>query len=222
MSSIPTEDITATKTRAAFRRPAGELAFWIGLLIMGVLFWQVSGYRYRLRVEEHRQAVETFRRQKDRFLKGDSTSPLQNKADFQGLAYYPINFRQRHTLRLLPRRDTAVLWLPTTADTRVAFVRAGWVQVPKPDGGVKPVVIVHPVNDPVHLLLSFTDSTTGEETASYGRYLDVVRLSQTHVLVDFNLAYHPYCLFNKALACPEPPEENALPFAVRAGERLEE
>ena len=42
---------------------------------------------------------------------------------------------------------------------------------------------------------------------------------QGRVVVDFNLAYNPYCAYNDAYSCPLPPAENWLQVAVRAGER---
>jgi uncharacterized protein (DUF1684 family) len=38
--------------------------------------------------------------------------------------------------------------------------------------------------------------------------------------LDFNTAYHPYCVYNHDYVCPIPPPENRLPVAIRAGERL--
>jgi uncharacterized protein (DUF1684 family) len=37
------------------------------------------------------------------------------------------------------------------------------------------------------------------------------------VVIDFNLAYNPYCAYNHRYSCPIPPLENHLDIAVRAG-----
>jgi len=39
------------------------------------------------------------------------------------------------------------------------------------------------------------------------------------VVLDFNFAYNPSCAYSPRWACPLAPPENALPVAVRAGER---
>ena len=39
-------------------------------------------------------------------------------------------------------------------------------------------------------------------------------------IVDFNIAYHPYCYYNAEYDCPFPPAENRLKMPIRAGERL--
>lgn len=42
----------------------------------------------------------------------------------------------------------------------------------------------------------------------------------THTaMIDFNLAYNPYCAYRPHSSCPIPPVENTLPVAISAGER---
>jgi uncharacterized protein (DUF1684 family) len=66
--------------------------------------------------------------------------------------------------------------------------------------------------------LPFTDSTTGTESYDAGRYLDVERLAGDHVLIDFNIAYNPYCAYSAHWSCPIPPAENRLKVPICAGE----
>jgi uncharacterized protein (DUF1684 family) len=47
-------------------------------------------------------------------------------------------------------------------------------------------------------------------------------LQGDEVVVDFNLAYTPFCAFSDAFSCPLPPEENWLVVTVPAGERAPE
>ena len=35
--------------------------------------------------------------------------------------------------------------------------------------------------------------------------------------MDFNYAYNPYCAYNELFSCPIVPEDNYLPFDVKAG-----
>ena len=64
------------------------------------------------------------------------------------------------------------------------------------------------------------DLTNCSETYQGGRYLDLDRTASGVYDLDFNRAYHPFCLFNSGYDCPVPPRENRLPLPVRAGERL--
>ncbi len=38
-------------------------------------------------------------------------------------------------------------------------------------------------------------------------------------LVDFNLAYNPYCAYNERWSCPLPPSANRLQVRIEAGEK---
>jgi uncharacterized protein (DUF1684 family) len=39
------------------------------------------------------------------------------------------------------------------------------------------------------------------------------------VIVDFNLAYNPPCIFSPYATCPLPPPENRLALRIEAGEK---
>ena len=68
--------------------------------------------------------------------------------------------------------------------------------------------------------LPFVDSAAGIETYPSGRYLEPEPLPGDRFLVDFNLAYNPYCAYNDRWSCPITPFENRLKVPVRAGEKM--
>jgi uncharacterized protein (DUF1684 family) len=73
-----------------------------------------------------------------------------------------------------------------------------------------------------YLFLPFTDVTNADETYEGGRYMDLTTadIQNNTVLLDFNKAYNPYCAYvSGKYNCPIPPKENALPIAVKAGEK---
>jgi uncharacterized protein (DUF1684 family) len=73
-----------------------------------------------------------------------------------------------------------------------------------------------------YLFLPFTDATTGTETYSSGRYLDLTTddIKDKKALLDFNKAYNPYCAYVSGVYnCPIPPKENTLTVAIKAGEK---
>ena len=70
------------------------------------------------------------------------------------------------------------------------------------------------------LFVPFQDATSGTETYGAARYLDLEVEDDGVVILDFNLAYHPYCAYNESYSCPLPPAENRLPVRIEAGERL--
>ena len=76
------------------------------------------------------------------------------------------------------------------------------------------------------LLLPFRDETSGGSTYGAGRYLlDTVKgadlgMSGDRIVLDFNFAYNPSCVYDPAWVCPLAPPANRLPVPVEGGERL--
>lgn len=72
-----------------------------------------------------------------------------------------------------------------------------------------------------HLFLPFTDKTNGNDTYDGGRYLDFKTsdIKEGHLILDFNKTYNPYCAYSAGYSCPRPPEENNIPFSIKAGEK---
>lgn len=70
-----------------------------------------------------------------------------------------------------------------------------------------------------YLFIPFRDGTSRNETYGGGRYLDVRIPSGKTILLDFNLAYNPYCAYSYRYSCPIPPECNTLTTKIEAGEK---
>jgi uncharacterized protein (DUF1684 family) len=70
------------------------------------------------------------------------------------------------------------------------------------------------------LWLVFGDATNGSETYAGGRFLYTEAPdADGRVVVDFNRAYNPPCVFSPYATCPLPWTANRLPVRVEAGER---
>ena len=77
-----------------------------------------------------------------------------------------------------------------------------------------------PGGDAGELWLVFGDATNGSETYGGGRYLYTDPPDPDGaVVVDFNRAYNPPCVFSPYATCPLPWPENRLPIRIEAGER---
>lgn len=71
------------------------------------------------------------------------------------------------------------------------------------------------------LWLVFADATNGHETYGGGRFLYTSALDAASALVvDFNRAYNPPCVFSPYATCPLPWPANRLPLRIEAGERM--
>ena len=55
------------------------------------------------------------------------------------------------------------------------------------------------------------------ETYGGGRYLELKQTPTGLYDLDFNTAYHPYCVYNASFVCPLPPRENWLAVRIDAG-----
>lgn len=71
------------------------------------------------------------------------------------------------------------------------------------------------------LFLIIADETSGEETYGGGRFMYVNKPDSTGtILLDFNKAYNPPCVFTKYATCPMPPLQNYLKLRIEAGEKV--
>ncbi|MCB1057923.1 MAG: DUF1684 domain-containing protein [Acidobacteria bacterium] len=69
------------------------------------------------------------------------------------------------------------------------------------------------------LFVVFGDTTNGKETYGGGRFLTAEAPVDGHVVVDFNRAYDPPCVFTPYATCPLPPPQNKLDVPILAGEK---
>ncbi len=163
--------------------------------------------------------------EKDFFFKNGRQSPLNQiqKAAFHGLHYFPVNKKLVFSgpiERLSEVRIDTVLTTKTN-DLRPAL-RYGYFNF-EYNGQIHRLLIYKFIQrNPAlsrNLFLGFTDETTEKETYSAGRYIDLMENAENHYTINFNEAYNPFCAYNENYACPIPPIENHLPFAVTAGEK---
>ena len=72
-----------------------------------------------------------------------------------------------------------------------------------------------------NLFLIFADQTSGDETYGGGRFMYVSKPDSTgKIVLDFNKAYNPPCVFTKFATCPMPPLQNYLKLRIEAGEKV--
>ncbi len=171
-------------------------------------------------------AVAEYRAQKDQAFGASADSPIvrADRASFGGLAYFPADPAYRVLASVVPFAQQEVVQLGSTRGDIRPQVRFAELRFTL-DGQPLRLTGFQDVNptDGDELFVPFRDATTGTESYGAGRYLEVeVRQDENgalSVVLDFNLAYSPWCAYNDAYSCTLPPVENTLPVAVRAGER---
>jgi len=158
-----------------------------------------------------------FRREKDQQFGTDRQSPLtpEQKRTFTGLTYYPQNPALCLELRLERTAAPQPVTLATSTGEQREYLHAG--QIRFTIAGEEALLQVYEAD--YGFFLPFSDPTAPLETYGAGRYLEPLKTSPDTLLVDFNLAYNPYCAYNERWSCPLPPSANRLKVKVEAGEK---
>ncbi len=177
---------------------------------------------------DYQSAIAGYRSEKDAFFKSAPGSPIPHdeRDAFSGLPYYPVaEDLVFEGLSLDPYAGTepTSFQIPTSDGKLRPAVRAGTFSF---DLGGEPRRLTAYEFEGAHrdgrLFLPFLDATSGSETYGAGRYLDLEPDEDGTYAIDFNLAYHPSCVYAPQFSCPLTPAENRLPVRVEAGERLAE
>ncbi|MFQ3318620.1 MAG: hypothetical protein ACI8UR_000491 [Natronomonas sp.] len=219
-------------------------------------------------VDAWREELESYRAQKDEQFANARASPLppEERDGFDGLDYFAPNpdFRVAATIELVDSDETVTM--ETTVDGEQLYERAARLRFELEDASGETAEhtlvayqridyeggVASDASDPStdadasvgeSLFVPFRDKTTGQQTYSAGRYMELhtegasqsdansssgegtePRDGQLNdgatVPLDFNLAYSPFCAYSDAYECPLPPRENWLEVAVPAGERF--
>jgi uncharacterized protein (DUF1684 family) len=164
--------------------------------------------------------LQQFRAAKDDFFAHDRHSPLtrEQKKKFSGLSYFPAAPELLFELEVEPFPEVEEIEIQTSTGDVQTYRRYGRVRFAV-EGQEQALTLFASESG---FFLPFVDSLAGKETYPAGRYLEPEILPTDRVLIDFNLAYNPYCAYNEAWSCPLTPFENRLKAPIRAGEKLPE
>lgn len=171
---------------------------------------------YVAEIDRHRAGKDDYFR-----TSRDSPIPLAKREGFTGLAYFPADPAYRlEGLRLQPYAgaEPPSFQIPTSDGQLRPARRAGSFSFDL--GGEPRALIAYVLTGGDSLFVPFLDATSGSETYGAGRYLDLEPDEDGSYDLDFNLAYHPYCLYAEEYSCPLTPAENRVGARIEAGERL--
>lgn len=143
----------------------------------------------------------------------DEAAPT--RVDFKGLAYFPVDPTWRVVADWVPFDPPYELELGTVIGTiekesvpgKAVFTR---------DGKTHELYPYHETPDALFFI--FGDLTSGKETYGAGRFLDTGLPVDGKLVLDFNLARNPPCVFTPYATCQLAPPENRLDVRVEAGE----
>lgn len=173
--------------------------------------------------------VQKDRADKDAFFRStDGPLEPEKRASFTGLSYFPIDSSYQVPARLeVDSVDRSTILQLDTSNRqkrrvrRIGKLRFTLARKDAPPASFELSAFVE-VDSPDlnRLFVPFTDVTSNKETYGGGRYMELNKTATSLYDLDFNRAYHPFCVFNVTFECPVPPRENRLLTAVRAGEKL--
>jgi len=178
------------------------------------------------------QDILAWRASKDAMFRSDADvdgdgrpdSPLlpADRVTFTGLSYFPIDPAYQMPAVLKENRaPRLVIELQTSTTEMRRMQRVGTLSFALKGTPLTLTAFAEEDDRTIQrLFVPFRDLTSGTETYGGGRYLELDRTSTTLYDLDFNRAYHPFCVYNISYVCPVPPPENRLSVAVEAGERL--
>lgn len=199
---------------------------FIRILILPLLIVQLQGYsQSSSEATSYEKDILKQREEKNEELKQEK-SPLtdEDKPDFKGLNYYPpdINYKVKATLT---RFDNPFHFkMKTTTDRLPEYSLYGKIEFTLQGrqyslNVYQNIDLLKKPGFEKYLFIPFNDLTNGKSTYGGGRFLDGEIPEGDEFVIDFNLAYNPYCAYNHKYSCPIPPEENSLETEILAGEK---
>jgi uncharacterized protein len=169
------------------------------------------------------EQIAAWHAEKDEFMRGSPQSPVpaDHRASFAPLSYFPVDPSYRVPAMLRVAEGSPAIDMPTSTGQRRPMRRIGTLAFTLNGQPLSLGAFVEADEKELRrLFVPFGDLTNGLETYPGGRYLDLERTATGIYDLDFNRAYHPFCLFNAAYDCPYPPPESRLKVPIRVGERL--
>ena len=171
-------------------------------------------------------AVNAYRTHKDEAFGASPDSPIARaeRASFGGLRYFPPDPAYRVVASVVPFAQQEVVQLGSTRGDIRPQVRFAELRFTLAGQELRLTGFqdVNPT-DGDELFVPFRDATTGKESYGAGRYLEAQVAEDERggltALLDFNLAYSPWCAYNDDYSCTLPPVENTLSVAIQAGEQ---
>jgi uncharacterized protein len=136
-------------------------------------------------------------------------------AAFAGIDTYPLAQRWRIEARWEPYAAPREVMVPSIVGLPTRELAPGRAHFTI-DGQEH---TLEPVLEDGELFFVFKDKTAPAETYGGGRFLMAAQPVDGKVVLDFNRAFNPPCVFTPYATCPLPLPQNVLPVRVEAGEK---
>ncbi len=195
-----------------------KLLKWSVVPLLGIIVWMSfpsePGDAYLAEVRAEIESRKTY-------LKTAEESPFnQFNAAYKDPQYFEIDPSYRVNARVERLEKRTLVQLGNSAGEKQTYQKFAWLTFQLQNTPQKLLVLKPYGLGSVDLyFLAFSDATSGATTYGGGRYLDIEIGKSNKVVLDFNLAYNPYCAYVDDFVCPLPPPENILDVSIEAGEK---
>ena len=138
------------------------------------------------------------------------------RKNFQGIPFYPVDAKWRVEAKFEPHKKKIPILniLGMVEDTPSPGTLVFQI------GGKTYRLDAIEEQGETDLFIIFGDQTNGKETYGAGRYVYTAPPGDDgKVVLDFNKAYNPPCVFSPYATCPLPPKQNKLAVRIEAGEK---
>jgi uncharacterized protein (DUF1684 family) len=138
-------------------------------------------------------------------------------SNFEGVEQYPIDLNWRIEAKFIPYESSKTIPITNVIGQTTENPSPGYLKF---QIGDKTFTLDALDGNEEELYLIFADETSGRETYGGGRYMYVKKADDSgNVIIDFNKAYNPPCVYTAHATCPLPPRQNMLEVAITAGHK---
>ena len=193
---------------------------------MRILLLIVIIFSFSCREEKRYQDVNLteYQRQVNNYFKDASVSPLKPKdlKNFQGLDFFEFDSIYVVKAKIEETKESLPFKMKTTTDIPADVRKYADLFFQILDKEFELSVYENLEYEGVegyenYLFLPFLDETNENETYGGGRYLDLFLNGTDSIIIDFNKAYNPKCVYDENFSCPIVPRNNFLNTRIEAG-----
>jgi uncharacterized protein (DUF1684 family) len=193
---------------------------------MRILLSMVIIFSFSCREEKRYQDVNLteYQRQINNYFKDASVSPLKPKdlKNFQGLDFFEFDSIYVVKAKIEETKESLPFKMKTTTDIPADVRKYADLFFQISDKEFELSVYENLEYEGVegyenYLFLPFLDETNENETYGGGRYLDLFLNGTDSIIIDFNKAYNPKCVYDENFSCPIVPRKNFLNTRIEAG-----
>ena len=193
---------------------------------MRIFLFIVIIFSFSCREEKRYQDVNLteYQRQVNNYFKDASVSPLKPKdlKNFQGLDFFEFDSIYVVKAKIEETKESLPFKMKTTTDIPADVRKYADLFFQITDKEFELSVYENLEYEGVegyenYLFLPFLDETNEDETYGGGRYLDLFLNGTDSIIIDFNKAYNPKCVYDENFSCPIVPRKNFLNTRIEAG-----